>query len=193
MAMLVAASLTVGACGKDREPLGPTATLPRGTTTTNPYAVPPVIDEAYVNRVLSGLDHSVGDIVRLIVSAGTISPEAVERLKAFYVGRALQLQVDSFQKDEFEQFRGYKENPGDQITTVAQVIDGKPECIYARVTIDFSAVSRQPDPTFSTQWVVLLPSDPAKDPMRYNPTGWTFLYEGFNQDLSAPPNLCAGT
>ena len=32
------------------------ATVPAPTTTTNPYAVPAVIDAAYVNRVLAGLD-----------------------------------------------------------------------------------------------------------------------------------------
>ena len=45
--VLVAAPATGVACGGKDEPLVPTATVPQGTsTTTNPYAVPPVIDEA---------------------------------------------------------------------------------------------------------------------------------------------------
>ena len=68
VAWVLAAGVLVGACGGggNDEPLGPTATVPQGTTTTNPYAVPPVIDEPYVNRVLAGLDQGVGDIVRLV-------------------------------------------------------------------------------------------------------------------------------
>ena len=183
--------LVLAACGGDNQPPVPAATLPQGTTTTNPYAVPTVIDEAYVNRVLAGLDQGVGDIVRLVVSTRTIPPEAVERLKAFYVGRVLQLEVDGLQSDVFEGFRGYKANPGNRSTTVTQAIDATPACIFAQVHIDFSAVSIQPDPAFSTQWIVLLPLDPANDPMDYNPTGWTIGFEGFGQDLSAPPNVCA--
>ena len=95
--------------------------------------------------------------------------------------------------DIFEGLRGYKENPGNQVTTVTEAIDLRPSCIFAEVNIDFSAVSIQPDPAFSKQWVVLLPLDPANDPMGFNPTGWTFGYEGFGENLSAPPNLCAAS
>ncbi len=88
---MAVALLVLAACGGDKEPLGPTATVPQPTTTTDPYAVPAVIDEAYVNRVLAGLDQAVGDIVRLVVSTRDIPPEVIDRLKAMYVGDALQL------------------------------------------------------------------------------------------------------
>ncbi len=188
----VVAGLIVGvACGGDEEPLGPTATVPRATTTTNPYAIPTVIDEAYVNRVLAGLDQGLGDVTRLLVRTKTVPTEAIERLKAFYAGRALQLQVDSFQRDELEQFVAYREDPDNQITTVTELIDAAPVCIFAQVNIDVSPVSLQPDPAFAKQWVILARLDPAKDPLSYNPTGWIVLYQGFNPDLTAPPNLCA--
>ena len=48
---LVVAALLATACGDKDEPLGPIGSVPQATTTTNPYAVPEVIDEAYVNRV----------------------------------------------------------------------------------------------------------------------------------------------
>ena len=91
--VLVAALATGVACGGKDEPLGPTATVPQATTTTNPYAVPPVIDEAYVNRVLAGLDQAVGDVIRLVVSSRTLSPEALDRLRTIYVGDALDLSI----------------------------------------------------------------------------------------------------
>jgi len=188
---VVAAGLLVGACRDEEEPLGPTATLPQGTTTTNPYAVPAVIDEAYVNRVLAGLDQAVGDVVRLVVSSRTIPPEALDRLQAIYVGDALQLEVDNFQRDLFENFVGYRENPGNKTTTVTDLIEVSETCIFAQVNKDFSAVSFDPDPAFSTQWVALVPLESTRDPMNYNRTRWVYTYDGFRGDLSAPPNPCA--
>ena len=49
------------------------------TTTTNPYAVPPVIDAAYVNRVLAGLDAAVGDVVRMVVKTDPAPRDIVQR------------------------------------------------------------------------------------------------------------------
>ena len=51
--VLLAGSI-LGACGGAKRTAGPAATVPQGTTTTDPYAVPAVIDEPYVNRVLAG-------------------------------------------------------------------------------------------------------------------------------------------
>ncbi len=180
--------LLSAACTGKSEPLGPTATVPHATTTTNPYAVPAVIDEAYVNRVLAGLDHAVGDVVRLIVDTKTIPPEAIERLKTLYVGDALQLAVDLFQDDMFNSFRGYKEHPGDGATTVTRLITVRPNCVFAEVYKDFSAVGTNPDPAFSTQWIALVPYP--MDSKGINPTGWAFSYEGFQRDFSQPEDQC---
>ena len=189
---MAVALLVLAACGGDKEPLGPTATVPQPTTTTDPYAVPAVIDEAYVNRVLAGLDQAVGDIVRLVVSTRDIPPEAIDRLKAMYVGDVLQLKVDGFQRDMFADFSGYRDIPGNQKTEVTRLIGVASTCIFAQVNIDFSAVSVNPNPKFSTQWVALIPVEPTQDPNDYNPTPWAFIYEGFRQDLSEPPDPCAG-
>ncbi|MEA2843187.1 MAG: hypothetical protein QOJ69_858, partial [Actinomycetota bacterium] len=91
-----------GSSGAD----GPTATVP--TVPPDPFAVPPVIDEAYVNRVLAALDQAVGDVVRIVVSTKTLTPEAIDRLQALYVGDALQLQFQIFQADLFNDLAGYK-------------------------------------------------------------------------------------
>jgi hypothetical protein len=188
---VLVAALAVGACADNNEPVGPTATLAQPTTTTDPYAVPPVIDEAYVNRVLAGLDKAVGDVVRLVVSSRTISPAAIERLEAFYIGDALQLQVDLFQNDMFDRFAGYRESPGDQVTTVTKLIDASDSCIFAEVHKDLSAVSLNPNPRFAKQWVALVPAAPGHDRSGVNKTRWVFLYDGFRQDFTAPASPCA--
>jgi hypothetical protein len=180
----------VAACGSNKEPLGPTATVPQATTTTNPYAVPLVIDVAYVNRVLAGLDQAVGDVTRLVKSAETITNEAADRLTALYLGDALVLKLQIVQNDVLHQFPGYRDDPGNKKTIVTELITARSDCIFAKVSKDFSAVADSSNPQLSTQWVNLVPLDSRKDPAGYNLVGWMFAYDGFRSDLSAPPNPC---
>lgn len=168
------------------------ATEPAPTTTTSPDAVPAVIDEAYVNRVLAGLDAAVGDVVRLVVSARTIPPEAYDRLKALYSSADhLQLAVDGFQLDMRRGFAGYKATPGNKRTEVTEMITGSPRCIFARVSRDYSAVSLTASATVNVQWIGLRPLDRTLDPNHYNSTQWSIIYEGFPRDRSQPANPCA--
>ena len=72
LALLASAACSGGGADKGSAGANPTlatdpprtnptlATVPAPTTTTNPYAVPAVIDAAYVNRVLAGLDAADG-------------------------------------------------------------------------------------------------------------------------------------
>lgn len=194
---LVVVGLLGAACGgsDDRADLGPTATVPEApssTTTTNPYAVPEVIDVAYVNRVLAGLDQAVGEVVRLVVKTKTIPPEAVERLKALYVGEFLQLTIDGFQKDMRNGFAGYQASPGNKKTTVAGLRSARSDCIFAEVRRDFSEVSLDPNPQLSTQWVALTQSGNSDgNGYHYNPTLWRFKYDGFQPGFVAPKDPCA--
>ena len=194
-AVAVVAALSAGACGGGgSEPEVPTATLqtaPLATTTTNPYAVPAVIDEAYVNRVLAGLDHSIGDIVRQVVTTKTFTRETEERFTAVYTGRHLQYQLDSILADLQGGLVNAKPSPGDQVTTVNRLITATPTCIFAEVHRDYSAVVIKESPLLSTQWVVLRPVE-AVTARIYNPTGWLFSYDGFQADYSAPKDPCPG-
>lgn len=76
------------ACSSDpqssAEPSATVPTAPATTTTTDPYAVPAVIDAAYVNRVLAGLDAAFGDIVRELASARRLPDNTPDRLKGVY-------------------------------------------------------------------------------------------------------------
>lgn len=167
------------------------ATEPPRTTTTNPYAVPAVIDAAYVNRVLAGLDAVNGDIVRLVVRSRTIPREAYDRLRAIYgTDEWLQLQIDSFQSDLRKGLPGYRPEPGNAITTVTQIKSIKPACIFAQVNRDYSAVGTNSTPS-DTQWVALRPLDTARDPAGYNRTSWALTYEGYTPTRSQPPDPCA--
>jgi hypothetical protein len=188
---LAVATLAMGACRADKEPLGPTATVPQETTTTNPYAIPPVIDEAYVNRVLAGLDHAVGDAVRRVVRTKLIDEDIFNRFKAAYAGDAYQLQLNLVQRDLLTGFKGYKDVPGDQKTTVARLITVRQSCIFAEVLKDFSSIAVTPSGVLSTEWIALVPVGATTEAGNYNPTPWMFAYDGFRQDRSQPPDPCA--
>jgi hypothetical protein len=181
-------------CSSGDDAAAPTATLgtaPPVPTTTDPYAVPPVIDEAYVNRVLEGLDAAVGDVVRMVVREGGIPPEAVDRLKALYVGEFLQIQLDLLSNDVRENFSQYRLHLGNKRTEVQELITRSQSCIFARVNRDYSAVAARPNPNVTVQWVSLKRSEVTPDSDAYNPTPWVYTYDGFQRDGSAPPNPCA--
>ncbi len=194
----VAAALALAASAacspSSAEKAGPTATVATEvptTATTNPYAVPPVIDAAYVNRVLAGLDAAVGDVTRMVLTSHTIPPEAYDRLKALYADPDyLQIAIDGYQLDIRDNFRSYKENPGNNATTVTQLITAQSDCIFAKVQRDYTAVGLQPSPTLNVQWIGLKPLNSARDPREYNLTSWAFIYDGFPPNHSQPKNPC---
>jgi hypothetical protein len=188
---VVTVVLFAGACGGKEEPLGPTATVPQATTTTDPYAVPPVIDEAYVNRVLAGLDQVVGDAVRSVVRTRLLDEEVYYRLMAVSSGDAFQLKLDSLQRDLLGGMTGYPASPGNKVTRVTRLISIKISCIFAEVTKDFAALNSTGETNLSTEWVALVPLDPTRDTHSYNPTHWVFVYDGLRADESAPPDPCA--
>jgi hypothetical protein len=192
------ATLLLAACvacsPSSAEKAGPAATVatePAPTTTTDPYAIPAVIDAAYVNRVLAGLDAAVGDIVRLIIRTKTIPVEAYNRLRSLYADPDfLQIKIDGYQRDIREEFRSYKANPGNRTSTVSKVITARPTCVFVQISRDYTAVGLAPLPELQVQWVGLRLSHPPADPT-YNPTPWSYVYDGFPSDHSQPPDPCS--
>jgi len=189
--------MTAVACSPSKEKATPAptvtlATEPERTTTTNPYAIPAVIDAAYVNRVLAGLDAAMGDVTRLVIRTKTIPPEAYQQLKALYADPDfLQIAIDGFQADMREVFKSYRLNPGNKVTTVTQLITAQSDCIFTKVSRDYSAVGLQPSATLEVQWVGIKPLDRNRDPTGFNRTSWALVYDGFPPSHTQPPNPCA--
>ncbi len=191
-AACIAIALATACSGNDRKatPSATVPTAPAQTTTTDPYAVPAVIDAAYVNRVLAGLDAASGEVTRLVLSTRAIPPEAIERLKALYSdAAALQLSLDSYQEMLRSNFAGLKPTPGNVHTQTEQLLSVNSNCIFAQVIRDYSATAvRSVPPT--PEWVALRPKG-SSDPSHYNPTPWSFIYEGFERNGGPPSNPCA--
>lgn len=193
MAAALALAALVG-CSPDREPASPTATIgtaPPVTPTTDPYAVPAVVDAAYVNRVLAGLDAAMGEVVRMVVRTRGIPQEAADRLQALYLAESrIQLALDSFQDDIRNGFRTYRPEPGNKRTSVTEMISASQACIFVKVLRDFSQVGNGTGDMTSVTWVGLKPRDPTRDRWGYNPTPWAILVDGFQEDRSQPRNPC---
>ncbi len=185
------------ACSKSEPEAQPRTTVQilTTTTTTDPYAPPPVIDEAYVNRVLAGLDQVVGDVVRMVARKRAVTPEAEEYLRAVYSdeGRAFVRHRDGLREDAKEGMAGVRPEPGNKVTTVSRLISIRADCVFAQVQRDFSPVVYEPNPELAVQWVGLKPLDTRRDPRGLNPTPWMYVYDGFPQDHSQPSDPCAAS
>lgn len=194
VALLLAASASCRASSAEKVS-GPTATVatePAPTTTTNPYAVPAVIDAAYVNRVLAGLDAIRGDVTRLVIQTRSIPQDALDRLRAVYgTDDPLQLEIDGIQSDMRDGFDGYFPIPGNELGTVKEILTARPDCIFARVARDYSAIGPGASSPSDRNWVALRRQDPVKDPHGYNHTGWAYVYDGFPPNRTQPRDPCS--
>jgi len=193
--LAVATLVAATACSSGKQKATPSATVPTApaqTTTTDPYAVPTVIDAAYVNRVLAGLDAVVGDVARLMLQTRSIPPDAIERYRSIYaMADLLQQKIDLLQEDVRRNFADYKTPPGNPVTTVEQILSARADCVFARVSRDYSQIARTPAPTPSELWVVLVRRDSTSDSVEYNRTRWALGYDGYEPGRRAPGDPCA--
>lgn len=186
---VVVAGLLAASCGGEGEPLGPTATVPQAPPTTDPYAIPPVIDEAYVNRVLAGLDHSTGDVVRLVVETRVISQEAVDRVSALYAQEGLtQDKVELLRDDLNQGFPGLRIPTGNPRSAVIEILAASEQCIFVAVDRDYSELNDRPVDLPSREWIAIQRT--SDTPGVFNPTGWEYIYEGFESGGLRPNNPC---
>lgn len=199
VAVAVAFVVVAAACQRQGEAPPPhvnpaLATLPAQTTTTNPYSpVPLVIDAEYVDRVLAGLDQALGDTLRIVVQARNIPQEVIDRVRNIHSGqRIVQLQLTGYQTALERGLRDFKPVPGNQQTLVAELLTVKRDCVYARVKRDYTAMSTHADPRFDTQGVAIRRRAEV-DPLRYNPTPWELIYDGFTPQFTAPPEDPCGS
>jgi hypothetical protein len=196
--MATAAVMAVAACGGSGgvARVEPHATVPTApSTTADPYAVPPTIDAAYVNRVLEGLDAAVGDVVRMIISTRQIAPEVIDRLNALYLNHDdVNLFLQGIQDEMRKNFANIRSNPGNEKSTVTEMITSSRVCIFAKLSKDYSAVSSKEDPPAKVEWIGLKPTDATRDLNRVNPTPWIIATEGLVlPGGTAPPNPCSSS
>lgn len=173
-------------------PAAAASTAPAGPTTTiDPAVATEAQETAAVNDILAGLDGVMGDLQRILVRQRAITTDVTDRLRAIYAGPELLNQIDAFKADLAGGLLGYKNPPGNRITTVTRLITASPICIFVQVKRDYSPLTigvSSANP--STLYVALANKDAADDPKHLNPTPWTMLYDGVQSDGSQPEDIC---
>jgi hypothetical protein len=168
------------------------ATVPTAaatTTTIDPYAVPAVIDVAYVNKILAVFEAVSGDAFRLYLRDRRITPEISDRIRALYgTGERYELEIRILEDEKETRLAA---EPGNRISTVARLITAAPTCIFAEVVRDYRPVGGKN--SNSVAWIGLRPPAVFNDPARHNPTPWRYVVDGAMPDRSQPPNPCAGS
>ena len=147
-------------------------------------------EESALNAVLAGLDGVMGDLQRILVRERRITPEVTDRLRAIYTGPELLNQIDAFKADVAAGLTGYKSNPGNRVTTVSRVVTATSECVLAQVDRDYSPVTQGARDARASLYVILVPKRDTDDPRHLNPTPWTMLYDGVQDDGSQPDDVC---
>jgi hypothetical protein len=186
--------IALAACGGggDDQPTS-RATVPDRPATTvaaDPYAVPATIDAAYLNRVFLALEEIDGQATRLILENKAYVPEAALRLNAIYGKEEFDAQTNLWVDLINQGLTGFKSPAGNRRTITERVLTATPQCVYAAVVRDYSAISQSPPPN-SVEYVALRPLDHSRDSKRLNPTPWMIVKEGYRSDGSVPPDPCS--
>jgi hypothetical protein len=143
------------------------ATIPRATSTTDPYAVPATIDIPYLNRVFLALEKVDGQATRLIVANKRITPDAAALMHAIFTDEEFKIQTEGWNDDIDKGLASYRVNPGDRGTTVRRIIAIHPDCIAVEVDRDYSAVVLDAKPG-----AIALVSLSTRAAASRNPTPW---------------------
>ncbi len=194
--LAVAVIVLLVACSDDDPPVRTAPSIPEATpapSTTNPdpYAIPPVIDETYINRVLAAHEHAAADALRSSMKERVLTERSLQILQAVYSDNAFREQINALQESAEEGFRGYRANPGAVRTTVDRMISAGPTCAFFSVNRNYDEVASNPASDLPMQYVALRRLAPDAPPNEHNPTPWIVIYDGFQQDHSQPPDPCA--
>ncbi len=185
---LVCAASLVAACSPSIVRASGTATVPTGasipttTTTADPWAVPAVIDVAYLNRVLAELDHIDGDAYRDARAMNAVTPRYLELERSIRADDTeVALNTKILQAELGRNWANVRTPLGDRHTKVLKMISAPAPCIFATVTIDLDDYTVSPV-KFPPWSIALLSASPTTD----NPTHWVLAEDGFNPDGSTP-------
>ncbi len=78
--LICVASLTLAGCADNKSARAGNPVIPGSTA--DPYAIPPVIDEAYINKVLAAIEEVRIQVLRDVVATRTLSDLNKARLQA---------------------------------------------------------------------------------------------------------------
>lgn len=182
--LLFVATLGTGCTGRGSDP-GPDPTVPTSTPTTattattvaaDPFATPSSIDTAYVERVLVQINKVDGDTSRRIIETHRYERSDLDSLGAIFEPPLLEIQVGLFRDLVGLDRAIFKDPVGNRRMPVLELITARPDCVFAKVRIDFSDVLVSPPPQ-EDSYITLVPKPADADPAGINPTPWSMANE----------------
>lgn len=183
---------TVAATTPPATPATPTASASATPTPTpEDYMVPAAIDEAYVQRVLTALYNLESEAVRQMVAAGEVTPQAEALVRAANRTAVVDRYLESYRADAADNFPRVLRPPGDQKITLDELVTVQPDCIFSRVSRDYSNVLVDPAALDGQTFVQLLPKTADQQFGDQNPTPWIIGGSVLRADGSRPENPCA--
>ena len=147
--------------------VSPTATA----TPADPFAIPEVIDAAYVDRVLAELYRIDGDVLRKVLASDSLNMSDLAPLRAIYNDPQYEPEAKNVLEAKLDPAI-FQMPPGNRRVNVTQVHRSDPDCIVVEVEIDFSDVVIRPpaiQPT-KTDFIALSPTQLGADEADHNPT-----------------------
>jgi len=179
-------------------PASPATSVPDATSAStiaavDPFAIPAVIDAAYVDRVLAALHTLVGNALRDVLASRRVEISAYNSLAQVYNSPQLEVEVQSLSDVLTDDPALYRQPPGDRRVAVQSVALATPSCIVVIVESDFSDVAVSPPPRDPALigMVALVPASAAVRAKGENPTPWSIALARYlrpdEQVLEAAP------
>jgi hypothetical protein len=164
--------------------------VPTTTTTAVSYAVPAVIDQAYVAKVMAALDHVYGEAVRHLAQTRRIDDQFLKYLVAIHNPRMFGVVEGIWAETQARGFAKLAMGPGDPQTRIDKLVRVDTGCIVIAGDRNFAPLHTEDDPTNHQPFVALTPLRADRNPDRLNPTPWTINFYGSRPDGSLPNDAC---
>jgi hypothetical protein len=187
---LVVAALLAG-CSNGTVSAKGTATLAQATTTTDPWAVPAVIDVAYLQRVMDRLDQSLGDALRELVAAKAVDTKVETIFQAIYGQPEFNRTNSDFAGIAQHDLDKYRSVPGNPLTTVGRILSSAGSCTFftATRTLAPALVSAPPEADTHAFLALRRPNVPPDD--LANPTGQVLVLDALTRSGATPKDPCS--
>lgn len=190
LALLLVLALGAGPACNRSDGTPPSRTVREETTTSSTstttleqsYAVPKVIDKAYVNRVLAALDEIHGGVARRVLDTGQLAPEDLVPIRAIYNDPIFPAIAEGLAMLTNEDPAVVHHPPGNRRTSVVRVLTSSSACVHAEVRVDISEVVVDPPPP-RPAFLELRPTQVDADPNDMNPTPWSISNEDQEPEL----------
>ena len=158
-------------------PASPSSTAPPTTGAADPFAVPEVIDAAYVNRVLAALYKVDGDVTREILRTRDVTTDALRLLGAVFGEPQLTTELQALPAFLQQDPSQFKNPPGDRRVNVESLPTTSPTCIAAVTEMSLADVVEEPSALAPDEryLIVLVPKDRTARGSSLNPTPWIIV------------------